>query len=551
MSLRLFDSATRSLREFVPVRPGHAGVYLCGPTVQDVPHVGHLRSAIAFDQLRRWLEAGHGLDVTFIRNVTDLDDKILAASSTADVPWWALAYRNERAFARAYEMLGVRAPTYEPRATGYITEMLEFITALVDRGHAYRARDGSGDVYFDVDSWPDYGTLTAQHAGRLTSIGASDHPGKRDPRDFALWKSVRAEASGDRTDRASAAWESPYGRGRPGWHLSCSTMILRHLGATFDIHSGGLDLRFPHHENERAQSRAAGYEFARYWLHNGWLTIGGEKISKSVGNAAGTTSLLREVRPLDLRYYLGSARYRSSLELSAGSMSSASAAMRRIEEFLVRNTSEDAAATGIDVSALPRAFRDAMDDDLNVPTALAVLHDAVHRGNAAAARRSSEELKDATRSVLAMTSILGINPLDHPWNPGQAAERGARHALAAVVSYTLNQRSRARSEGNFETADAIREALMAAGVMVHDESDRTTWSLIDQAAAQSGSAAADHRASSGPDPPVPTATTVAARSQTTGTKPDSCSVVPDDAAANDVNRGERSCRTTTARLLRR
>lgn len=293
MTLRLFDSGTSSLCTFAPLRPGRVGIYLCGPTVQAPPHVGHLRSAVVFDQLRRWLQIGHELDVTLVRNITDLDDKILAASNTAGVPWWAWAARQERAFADAYRMIGILPPTIEPRATGHTAEMLAFIDRLIKRGHAYRAGDDERDVYFDVSSWPDYGSLTSQETGTLPGDEHADQAtGKRDPRDFALWKSVPSDVAVGEASAAGAAWDSPYGPGRPGWHLSCSTMILRYLGESFDIHGGGLDLRFPHHENEQAQSRAAGYGFARYWMHNGWVTSGGDKISKSLGNATPVDDLL-------------------------------------------------------------------------------------------------------------------------------------------------------------------------------------------------------------------------------------------------------------------
>ena len=340
MSLRLYDTATASVRDFVPLQDGRVGLYLCGATVQSDPHIGHLRSAVAFDQLWRWLETGHGYDVTFVRNVTDIDDKILAKSQEAGVEWWAWALQHERAFTAAYDAIGLRRPTYEPRATGHVTEMVDLMQRLEERGHAYRAEDGSSDVYFDVRSWEGYGTLTHQQLDDMAPAGDADPRGKRDPRDFALWKSVKPD------EPATASWPTPYGVGRPGWHLECSAMIRRYLGEEFDIHAGGIDLRFPHHENEQAQSRAVGWGFARYWLHNAWVTTGGEKMSKSLGNSLLVTSILQRVRPIDLRYYLGSAHYRSNIEFHESSLAEAASAMGRIEGFMTRAAQWLSAGTG-------------------------------------------------------------------------------------------------------------------------------------------------------------------------------------------------------------
>lgn len=486
-ALRLFDSGTLSVRDFVPSRAGHVGVYLCGPTVQGAPHVGHLRSAIAFDQLWRWLEIGHGMAVTMVRNVTDLDDKILAASRASGVPWWAWAYQHERAFARAYQTLGVRDPTYEPRATGHVADMIEFIDRLIERGHAYRALDGSGDVYFDVPSWADYGSLTAQHDGVASTEGATKSHAKRDPRDFVLWKSAKSanlteqagQGTGQETGRrglAEAIWRSPYGTGRPGWHLGCSAMILRYLGETLDIHGGGLDLRFPHHENEQAQSHAAGFGFARYWLHNGWVTAKGEKIGKSLGNAVTVDALLQSVRPIELRYYLGSAHYRSSLELDLPALLAAAGAVRRIEEFVARasGTRPDIGHGGM----VPSAFRNALNDDLNVPAALAVLHEAVHRGNEALSKRADAQAQDALHSVVAMTNVLGINPHEDPWVNARDASQRAERALDALASDAIEKRAHARQAGDFAGADMIRDTLLRAGIVVADTAEGTTWRLV-------------------------------------------------------------------------
>ena len=465
MSLRLYDTATAAVRDFVPLVEGRVGLYLCGATVQAEPHIGHVRSAVAFDQLWRWLEAGHGYDVTFVRNVTDVDDKILVKSREAGVEWWAWAMRNERAFTAAYDALGLRRPTYEPRATGHVTEMVGLIDRLVERGHAYRAEDGSSDVYFDVRSWEGYGSLTHQKLDDMAAAEDADPRGKRDPRDFALWKSVKPD------EPATASWPTPYGTGRPGWHLECSAMIHRYLGEDLDIHAGGIDLRFPHHENEQAQSQAAGSGFARYWLHNAWVTTGGEKMSKSLGNSLLVTSLLERVRPLDLRYYLGSAHYRSNIEFHEGSLAEAATAMQRIEGFVARSEPGD------DV-AVPDSFRAAMDDDLNVSAALAVVHDTVREGNVALDRRDAAVATRARGEVLAMTRVLGIDPTDPVWGAPGADDR-ATAALDALVRTQIDERARARAEKDWAAADAVRDRLAAAGIVLVDAPDGTSWRLSD------------------------------------------------------------------------
>src|SRR4051794_29807861 len=314
MVLRLYDTLTRTTREFAPVTAGAASIYVCGPTVQSPPHVGHARSAIAFDILRRWLTAS-GYDVTFLRNVTDIDDKILHNAGHEELPWWALATRNTRAFTAAYDALNVLPPTGEPRATGHVPEMIQLMHRLIEAGHAYAA---GGDVYFDVLSFPPYGSLSGQQPDQMLS--GEEPAAKRDPLDFALWKGAKP---------GEPQWETPWGPGRPGWHLECSAMATRYLGGTFDIHGGGLDLVFPHHENERAQSAAAGDGFARYWVHNGLVGIAGEKMSKSLGNSLLVDAMVTEVRPAELRYYLGQAHYRSGIEYSRKALDEAVAAYRR------------------------------------------------------------------------------------------------------------------------------------------------------------------------------------------------------------------------------
>jgi cysteinyl-tRNA synthetase len=469
VTLRLFDTATRTLRDFVPLQPGKVGIYICGLTVQGSPHIGHVRFTVAFDILRRWLEQGHGYDVTLVRNVTDIDDKILAKSAQAAEPWWAWAYRHERETSAALDALGVLPATYEPRATGHIPEMLELMTTLVERGHAYPAADGSGDVYFDVRSWPDYGELTHQALDDMAPATDAEPRAKRDPRDFALWKGAKPD------EPASATWSSPYGDGRPGWHLECSAMARKYLGDTFDIHGGGVDLRFPHHENEQAQSRAAGLGFARYWMHNGWLTLGGEKMSKSLGNTMIVATMLQNVRPVVLRYFLGSTHYRSTLEYHDDSLREAEAALDRIEGFMRRATPPAGGFAGF--VRYPEGFAEALDDDLNVSGALAVVHETVRAGNTALDERDHETARDAFWSVVSMTSVLGINPLDERWQSGGHEDTATSSALAALVESELAVRQQARASRDFATADAVRDRLAEAGIEVEDTPAGPRWSV--------------------------------------------------------------------------
>jgi cysteinyl-tRNA synthetase len=469
VSLHLYDTATRDLREFTPLEPGRVGMYICGLTTQGTPHIGHLRFAVAFDVLRRWLEIGHGYAVTMVRNVTDIDDKILRKSAENDEPWWAWSYAHERETTQALETLGVLPPTYEPRATGHITEMVELMERLVEREHAYPAADGSGDVYFDVRSWPSYGELTHQGIDDMEAAEDADPRGKRDPRDFALWKGHKAG------EPDTASWPTPYGRGRPGWHLECSAMARKYLGDTFDIHGGGVDLRFPHHENEQAQSRAAGYGFARFWMHNAWLTAAGEKMSKSLGNGMTVAEVTKVARPLAVRYYITSSHYRSTLEYHEGSLAEAEAAVERIEGFLRRAHGDTVDPADVE---LPAAFRAAMDDDLGVSGALAVVHDTVRAGNTALDDGDPDAAAAAARQVVAMTAVLGVNPLDPIWaGDGTGGDDGSAAALEALVADRIEQRAAARKARDFATADAIRDQLAAVGVLVEDTPAGARWSL--------------------------------------------------------------------------
>ncbi|MGE5718362.1 MAG: cysteine--tRNA ligase, partial [Nocardioidaceae bacterium] len=449
MTLRLHDSATREVRDFVPLEDGKAGIYVCGLTVQSEPHVGHVRSAVNFDVLRRWMTA-RGYDVSFIRNVTDIDDKILIKSAEQGRPWYNLAYDMQRELDRAYDALHVLPPTYEPLATGHVPEMIELIEALIERGHAYAAEDGSGDVYFDVMSWPSYGELSGQKVAEMEAAEDADPRGKRDPRDFALWKGHKD------SEPETASWPSPWGRGRPGWHIECSAMALKYLGSAFDIHGGGVDLRFPHHENEQAQSRAAGHGFASFWMHNAWITTAGEKMSKSLGNSLIVPAVLERVRPIELRYYIVAAHYRSHVEFSFEALDEAAAGFRRIEHFLTR-AAELVGGVPTD-GMLCAEFVEAMDDDLGTPAAMAAVYDVVREGNKLLAAGDSAALRGNAASVRAMLDVLGLDPFDPHWAGGDShRDQKLTGAVNALVAGLLEQREAARADKDFAAADAIRD----------------------------------------------------------------------------------------------
>jgi cysteinyl-tRNA synthetase len=467
MTVRLYDTAAREVRTFTPLTPGRASVYLCGATVQAPPHIGHVRSGVDFDILVRWLTAS-GYQVTFVRNVTDIDDKILRTASAQGVPWWAVAERNQRAFTRAYDALGCLPPDAEPRATGHVPEMIELMRRLIDTGHAYAS---GGGVYFDVRSYEHYGELSGQRLEHMRAAEDVDESGKRDPRDFALWKAAKP---------GEPAWETPWGPGRPGWHLECSAMATKYLGSSFDIHGGGLDLIFPHHENEIAQSRAAGDGFARYWVHNGLLGLSGEKMSKSLGNSLLVDAMIKEVRPAELRYYLGQAHFRSEIDYSPDALAEAAAAYRRIEGFVTRaaeaGPATDPGPAIPGAAALPPRFSAAMDDDLGVPQALAVVHEAVTEGNTALAAGDVAGAAKQAADVRAMMSVLGLDPLDEHWS-GPGGDQGLRPVVDALVGVALRQRQAARDRKDYAAADAIRDGLLAAGIQVEDTPRGPRWEL--------------------------------------------------------------------------
>jgi cysteinyl-tRNA synthetase len=480
VTLHIHDTAARAVREFAPITPGRVSVYLCGATVQAPPHIGHMRSGVVFDVLIRWLEAS-GYSVTFCRNVTDIEDKILRTAQAEGVPSWIVAERNQRAFTWAYDALGCRPPDIEPRATGHIPEMIVLIRRLIEDGHAY---PGGGDVYFDVRSWAAYGALSGQRPDQMRPADdAGDSGAKRDPLDFTLWKGAKP---------GEPSWETPWGTGRPGWHLECSAMATKYLGSSFDIHGGGLDLVFPHHENEIAQSKAAGDGFARYWMHNGLLGLDGEKMSKSLGNSLLVGEVLTRVRAPELRYYLVQAHYRSLLEYSEDALEEAAAAYQRIERFAVRaqevlldgEGAPEAGEAGDEAAELPVSFRSAMDDDLSVPAALAAVHACVRDGNQALAGSDKAGVQASLVRLQGMLGVLGLDPLAPPWasgagsaGPGSSSGDRLRNVVGALVKLTLQQRDAARARRDYATADTIREGLDEIGVQVEDTPQGPRWEL--------------------------------------------------------------------------
>jgi cysteinyl-tRNA synthetase len=463
VSLHLHDTATRTTREFHSRCDGVASIYVCGATVQGVPHVGHVRSGLNFDVLRRWLQHS-GYDVRLVRNVTDIDDKILTKAAEADRPWWEWAATHERAFEAAYDQLGCQPPSVLPRATGHITQMVDLIQRLVDKGHAYAA---GGDVYFSVSSYADdYGKLSGQRLEEVQQ-GETLASGKRDPRDFTLWKGAKP---------GEPSWPTPWGHGRPGWHLECSAMATFYLGSEFDIHGGGLDLVFPHHENELAQSNAAGDGFAQYWMHNAWVTMSGEKMSKSLGNTLSIPAVLKRARAAELRYYLVTPHYRSTIEFSEAGLAEAVATYRRIESF-VRRVGQRTGS--VEPGEVCPEFAAAMDDDLSTPQAIAAVHNAVREGNAALDRGEDDVARGAAASVRAMTGALGLDPLSEQWADDSSADDAAYRALGDLVEALLEQRQQARRERDFATADLLRDRLQDSGIAVEDTPDGPMWTLRD------------------------------------------------------------------------
>ena len=485
MTFQLYNTATHRIEPFVPLIEGKVSIYHCGMTVQSAPHLGHIRKEVVFDVLRRWLEHS-GYEVTIVANVTDIDDKILAKSAERGVPWWAHAYEFENELHRAYSLLGCRPPSYEPRATGHIPEMIDLIGELLDAGHAYVAPDGSGDVYFDVRSWPRYGELSGMKVDEMAPATDSDPRGKRDPRDFALWKGHKP------SEPETASWNAPWGAGRPGWHLECSAMSGKYLGEAFDIHGGGIDLRFPHHENELAQSAAAGRAFAHYWMHNAWVTMSGEKMSKSLGNTARVSEVTASHDPRAVRYFLLAPHYRSTIEFSPsdehtqGSLDEADKAIARIDGFLER-AGQVCDRAGIDPANLPtdaqvpeldERFTRAMDDDLGTPAAVATLFTTINEGNKAIDASDAPAVAAHLGQLRVMLGVLGLDPDDPVWASSRSTQSDKLEPVVdGLVQAMLTQRSEARARKDWATADSIRDVLTHLGLVIEDTPDGARWSL--------------------------------------------------------------------------
>ena len=459
-SLTLYDTLSRSAQPFSPINSGEATIYLCGATVQAPPHIGHVRSAINFDILRRWLTKS-GYQVTLIRNVTDIDDKILNQAKAENLTWWALAMKYERAFADAYEAVNVIPPTYEPRATGHITQMIALMQILIDKGIAYAP--GNGDVYLEVRKLKSYLALSRQNLDDLQSAADADDTFKKDQRDFAMWKAAKP---------GEPSWPTPWGSGRPGWHLECSAMAHAYLGEAFDIHGGGLDLIFPHHENEIAQSQAAGWPFAKLWMHNALVTTSGEKMSKSLGNSMQVTAALERVRRIELRWYLSSAHYRSILEYSPEALDESAVAFRRIESFLDRASQ---IVGNPPAPSLSKAFIDAMNDDLAVPQALACISEALHEGNIAFTTSDFAIVEAKASEIRGALEVLGCDPYDAAFS--DAADFDLRDALEGTIDVALKQRQHARERKDFAASDAIRDGLAAVGIAIEDTPQGPRWSI--------------------------------------------------------------------------
>ena len=453
--LKLYDTKTREVSQFKPINKGKVGIYLCGATVQAPPHIGHIRSGVNFDILRRWLIAS-GYEVTFVRNVTDIDDKILHKSVHEGIPWWQVAMKYERAFTDAYNWLNVMPPTYEPRATGHITQMIELMQRLIENGSAYAP--GNGDVYLEVRKLKEYLTLSNQKLDELQSSEDSDSTYKKDPRDFALWKAAK---------KGDPSWPTPWGAGRPGWHLECSAMAHAYLGDEFDIHGGGLDLIFPHHENEIAQSNAAGYKFAKSWMHNAWVTTSGEKMSKSLGNSLQVAEILKKVRGIELRWYLGSAHYRSMLEFSFEALAESATAFKRIEAFLSRAAS--VLGKPVDI-LIADEFKAAMNDDLAVPQALAFIAESMRIGNSAV--DDKKIIAKSAGEIRGALSILGCDPQDQAF----ATSKSNDLAMDGLIKLALEQREAARARKDFKAADQIRDQIASLGITVEDTPNGPRWS---------------------------------------------------------------------------
>jgi cysteinyl-tRNA synthetase len=458
--LKLYNDLSNRKETFQPLEAGKVRMYVCGMTVYDLCHLGHARVMVVFDVVYRYLRAS-GYEVNYVRNITDIDDKIINRANEKGVPFSELTEEFIQAMHQDADALGVLRPTDEPKATRHMDEILAMISRLIDKGHAYAV--DNGDVYYDVRSFPDYGKLSGKSIEDLRA-GARVEPGdaKRDPLDFALWKGAKP---------GEPAWDSPWGRGRPGWHIECSAMSTKALGDSFDIHGGGADLTFPHHENEIAQSEGAtGHPFVKYWMHNGFVRINEEKMSKSLGNFFTVREILERYRAEEVRYFILTSQYRSPLNYDTEHLDNARAALTRFYTAL-RGLPEAAAAGGENFVS---RFRDAMDDDFNTPEALAVLFDLAREINrlkesdvAAAAA-----LAGVLRELGGVLGILQDDPEEY-LRSGVPAEEGG--LTDEVIEAMIQARIDARTAKNWAEADRIRDELQAAGIILEDGPQGTTW----------------------------------------------------------------------------
>ena len=454
MPFHIYDTLQRAKVELSTRDPGKLSMYVCGPTVYDEPHVGHGRTATVFDTIRRYFE-WRGLDVTFVSNVTDVDDKIIARAAKTGTTEVELAHQFERVWWEQMDRLSVRRPDHAPHATEYIGPMLDLIAQLLDRDHAYVV-EGSG-VYFDVVSYPDYGALPHRTLAQLLdSAGARVEvdAAKRNPVDFALWKVAKA---------GEPAWDSPWGRGRPGWHVECSAMSLQLLGEDFDLHGAGEDLVFPHHENERAQAEASGHPFARHWLHSGMVEVGGEKMSKSLGNFTTLREALDAHGPRAFRLAVLQTHYRKAMELGDRELAAAAGGLERLDSLQRRAARLGLAASHDLDDATAARFRDAMDDDFGTPEALAAIFDAVTAANRALDDEDVDRATALIETVTTLTGVLGIETGE--------VEQGSDAEIDALVA----QRDAARLAKDFGAADRIRAALAERGIVLEDTPTGTAW----------------------------------------------------------------------------
>ncbi|WP_302174581.1 cysteine--tRNA ligase [uncultured Hydrogenophaga sp.] len=457
MTLKIHNSLTRRLEPFEPLEPGHVRMYVCGMTVYDLCHLGHARSMLAFDIVQRWLKAS-GMKVTYVRNVTDIDDKIIARALKNGETIQSLTDRMIDALHQDADALGIERPTFEPRATEYVPQMLGIIRRLEERGLAYRS--DSGDVNFAVRKFPGYGKLSGKSLDELRAgerVAVND--GKADPLDFVLWKSAKAD------EPADAKWDSDYGTGRPGWHIECSAMSCQMLGESFDIHGGGADLQFPHHENEIAQSEGAtGVPLARFWMHNGFVRVDNEKMSKSLGNFFTIRDVLAKFDAETVRFFMLRAHYRSALNHSDAHLDDARAALKRLYTALQQVHPQAVAIDWTD--PLAARFQAAMNEDFNTPEALAVLFDLASDVN-----RS----RDPARAGLlrALGGVLGLLQAD----PSAYLQGGGAAAATdeAAILAQIEARAAAKKSRDFAEADRIRQALLAEGIVLKDGPAGTTW----------------------------------------------------------------------------